>query len=102
MDEKGINHEQIPDQAKKARKLGMVTAAAGALSGKPAMVGLGISSAARTSMYSSFDKVRSVQRRKSRNLIKVNELLFKNQVYVRDEEFDFVYDYIKSHCPKVK
>ena len=102
MDEKGINHEQIPDQAKKARKLGMVTAAAGALSGKPAMVGLGISSAARTSMYSSFDKVRSVQRRKGRNLIKVNELLFKNQVYVRDEEFDFVYDYIKSHCPKVK
>ena len=53
-------------------------------------------------MYTSFDNVRSVQCHKHRNLIKVNERFFKNQVYVRDEDFDFVYEYIKSHCPKIK
>lgn len=102
MDEKGINHCQIKEQARKARKMGLITAAAGLATGNLTTAGVGLMSASRTSMYSSFDKVRSVQRRKGRNLIKVNELLFKNQVYVRDEEFDFVYDYIKSHCQKVK
>ena len=50
---------------------------------------------------SDFASVRSVQPYKSRNLIKVNELLSKNQVYVNAEYFDFVYDYIRSHCPKL-
>lgn len=102
MDEQCIIHEQIPEQAKKAQKLGMVTAAAGVLSGKPGMVGLGISSAARTSMSSDFASVRSVKARKWRNLIKVRELLSHNQIYVHDKDFEFVYNYIKSHSPRVK
>jgi hypothetical protein len=102
MDEKGINHSQIKEQAKKARKMGIITAAAGVATGNLTTAGIGAMSASRTSMYTSFDKVRSVQRRKHRNLIKVNELFFKNQVYVRDEDFDFVYEYIKSHCPQIK
>ena len=102
MDEQHITHSQIPSQAKKAQKLGMITAAAGALTGKPAMMGLGISSAARTSMSSDFSSVRSVKASKWRNLIKVREILSNNQVYARDEDFDFVYNYIKEHCPRVK
>lgn len=101
MDEHGIDHEQIPEQAKKARTLGMLTAAAGAATGKPGMVGLGVNAAARTSMSSSFSNVRSVKPYKSRDLIKVNERFSRNQVYVDKEHFDFVYEYICSHCPRV-
>lgn len=100
MDEHHI--AQILSQAKKAQAIGMITAAVGVLSGKPAMAGLGISTAARTDMSSNFSSVRSVKPYRHRNLIKVNELFFKNQVYVRDEDFDFVYEYIKSHCPRIK
>lgn len=102
MDEHGVNHEQIPEQAKKAQKIGAVTAVAGALAGKPGMMGLGISSAARTSMYSDFSSVRSVKRGRWGNVIKIREILSNNQVYARDEDFEFVYNYIKSHCPRVK
>ena len=46
--------------------------------------------------------VRKVKGVKRRNLIKVNEPFFFNQVYAEDEDFDFVFNYIRSHCPKVK
>lgn len=102
MDENGINHEQIPEQAKKARKLGMLTAGAGAAGGNLSSIGLGISVANRTSMYSDFKSVRSVKKGRWGHVIKIREILSNNQVYVRDEDFDFVYNYIKEHCPRVK
>ena len=102
MDENGINHEQIPEQAKKARKLGMLTAGAGAAGGSLSSIGLGISVANRTSMYSDFKRVRSVKKGRWGRVIKIREILSNNQVYVRDEDFDFVYNYIREHCPRVK
>ncbi len=102
MDENGVNHEQIPEQAKKARKLGMLTAGVGAGRGNLSMIGLGISVANRTSMYSDFKNVRSVKKGRWGNVIKIREILSNNQVYVRDEDFDFVYNYIREHCPRVK
>ena len=102
MDEKGVNHCQVNAQAMRARKMGIITAAAGVATGNLTTAGIGATSALRSSLYTSFNKVRSIQCSKHRNLIKVNELFFKNQVYVRDEDFDFVYEYIKSHCPQIK
>ena len=102
MDEHGVNHEQIPEQAKKAQKLGAITALAGAAAGRPGIVGMGINTAARTSMYSTFADVRSVKRGRWGNVIKIREILSNNQVYARDEDFDFVYNYIREHCPRVK
>ncbi len=101
MDENGVTHEQIAEQAKKAKKLGALTAAVGAGRGNLSMMGLGIHTAARTSMSSDFSIVRSVKPYKRRNVIKVREILSNNQVYARDEDFDFVYNYIKEHCPRV-
>ena len=102
MDENGVTHEQIAEQAKKARKLGMLTAAVGAGRGNLSMIGLGINVANRTSMSSEFKIVRSVKAYKRLNVIKIREILSNNQVYARDEDFDFVYNYIKDHCPRVK
>lgn len=102
MDEKGVLHRQIKSQVKKAQVMGWLTVLAGVRAGNLTTVGVGLNSATKTSSYSSFDHVRNVKAYRSRNLIKVNELLEKNQVYATDEDFDFVYDYIRSHCPNVK
>ena len=96
MDETGVTHTQIPAQAEKARRIGALTAAAGALSGKPGVAGAGMLSASRSSMRSDFAHVRTVRAYKKRSVIKVNERLFKNQVYADGEDFDFVLAYITS------
>ncbi|MBQ7669672.1 MAG: hypothetical protein IJS45_03000 [Clostridia bacterium] len=101
MDEKGINHAQIPAQAKKAKKLGRTAFAAGAASGRFGAMSAGIA-AQRTEMYSEFAKVKKIKAYRRRGLIKVNETLNHNQVYVFKEDFDFVLGYISERCPNAK
>lgn len=102
MDENGVLHEQIPEQAKKAKKLGAVVAAAGAIGGNIGRVGQGAMVAAHTSLASDFKVVRKVKPLKKLNTIKVSEPFAKNQIYTTPEDFDFVLNYILEHCPKVK
>ena len=99
MDEKGVNHKQTPKQAKKAKKLAKATALAGVGVGRFSAIGTGMS-AARTEMYSDFNSVRKVKAYPRRNLIKVNGVFSRNQVYAQKEDILFVRDYIISHCPK--
>lgn len=98
MDETGVNHKQIPAQAKKAKAIGAATMLAGMAAGRPTAVGIGLN-AQRTEMYSDFAKVRAVKACPRRHLIKVNGRLTRNQVYVPTEDFDFVRDYIIARCP---
>ena len=56
----------------------------------------------KTKSTSEFVHVRRVKARRRFNLIKVNQLFDKNQVYVADEDFDFVYNFIKSRCINAK
>ena len=97
MDENGVNHIQMPSQIKKAELIGLLTTLAGLAAGRPGVVGTGLLTAARTRMYSSFGAVKSVEAFPGRNLIKVNELLFKNQVYAEKEDYDFVLGFIRAH-----
>ncbi len=101
MDEDGINHKQMPNQAKKAKAVSSLTVLAGLFSGKVTTVGVGLN-AARSEMYSDFSKVQKVIADPDTNLIKVNELLSHNQIYTETEDFDFVLKYITSHCPNLK
>lgn len=102
MDENGIVHEQLPSQHKKAVKMGGSLASAGALAGSPGRIGQGLLIATHTSLASDFKVVRSIKPLRRWHTIKVNEPFAKNQVYTTPEDFDFVLDYIRSHCPKVK
>ena len=102
MDEDGISHTQMPRQYKKAQVLSAFTVLAGLASVKPSTVGAGILAATKNSSTSVFENVRKVKARRRLHVIKVNQLLNKNQVYVPDEDFDFVYDFIKSRCPHAK
>lgn len=102
MNEKEIAHIQIPRQFKKAEVMGFIAALAGAASGRPGLAGAGLLAATRQSSTSVFENVKKVKAYRRRNLIKVNQLLNKNQVYPPEGQFDFVYEYIKSHCPNAK
>lgn len=102
MDEKQVNCIQMPKSVKKAEAIGLITVLVGLAAKNPTTIGAGMLSASRSTSTSVFSNVRRVKARRRMNLIKVNQLLFKNQVYVPDEDYDFVYNHIKSHCPKAK
>ena len=99
MDEKKIVHQQMSRQVKKAQVLGALTALAGAAAGRAGAAGAGILSASRFSSTSVFADVRRITPCRKQNLIKVNQLLNKNRIYVCDEDFDFVYDFICQAKP---
>lgn len=102
MDEDGILHAQQNKQVKKAQLIGAITALAGAASGKPGAVGTGILAGTRTSMSSSFNSVKVIEAEPGSNLIRLNGVLERNQVYVEDEDFGFVLNFIVSHCPNAE
>ena len=102
MDEKEVVHKQLKSTIHKARTIGKLTAMAGAASGKPGMVGMGILAATRTSMTTTLSGVRRVIPCRRMNLIKVNQLLSRNRVYCADEDFDSVYQFLCDHCPNAK
>ena len=102
MDDKSVTHTPIESQVKKSRKLGWLTFFVGLFAKRPTTAGAGMLSMAKTSSTSEFEHVRHVRSRRLLHTIKVNQLLDRNQVYVPKEDYDFVLDYIKSHCPNLK
>lgn len=102
MDEEGVRHMQQDAQAQKGQIISYIVGMAGAVKGDPRLVGSGLLSSTRSEVYSEFAKVKSVKAVRRRHVIYVNEALFKNQVYVDDEQFDFVYRYITDRCPNAR
>ena len=100
MDENCIVHEQEAAQSKRAQKLGLLTALVGIFAKRPSTIGAGMLAVSRTTFTSDFPNVRRIKPRRALKLIKVNKLLERNQVYVPREDFDFVLDFIRRHCPK--
>ncbi len=101
MDETGIEHKQLDKQYKKAQVISALNVVMGVASGNPTQTGIGILST-RNSMSSDFSVVRSIKGSRLLRVIKVNAPLSKNQVYVDPEDYDFVFNYIVSHCPNAK
>lgn len=101
MDENGVTHRQIALQAEKAKKLGQTTVIGGAAAGSFTAVGAGIN-AQRTEMYSDFARVKKVKAYPRSNTIKVNAPFNHNQVYASKEDFEFIKDFIISHCGNLK
>ena len=100
MDNEGIDHTQIKtDKAKALELLALFVGGIAKSRGATASAAL---SASGGSLYSRFSKVKKVKAYPKKNLIRVNGTLIHNQVYVRDEDFDFVYQFIVDHCPNAK
>ena len=102
LDERQVVHQQMPRQVKKATVLGALTAMMGGAAGKPGVVGSGLLAASRSTLTSDFVDVTRLIPCRCHNLIKVSQLLSKNRVFVPDEDFDFVYNYLCQHCPRAK
>ena len=102
MDEDGIDHIQQQKQMKKAQVIGILTALAGGAAGNPGRTGQGLLIASHGSLSSRFSAVRRIKGYPRSQVIKVNSLFSKNQVYVPCEDYDFVWDYITSRCPGAK
>lgn len=102
LDEKEVVHQQMPRQVKKATVLGALTAMVGAAAGQPGVVGTGILSASRSTSTSVLAEVARIIPCRRLHLIKVNQLLNKNRIFVPDEDFDFVYDFLCQHCTKAQ
>ncbi|MBO4837972.1 MAG: hypothetical protein J5493_01200 [Lachnospiraceae bacterium] len=101
MGKNGFSHRQIAAQADKAQAISMLTTLAGLLAKNPTTMGVGLN-AARTEMTTDFSKVKSIQGFPRRGVIKVNETLEKNQIYVLPEDYDFVWNFVKENCPQAK
>ncbi|MCR5775273.1 MAG: hypothetical protein K6G42_09340 [Lachnospiraceae bacterium] len=102
MNDTGIKHIHIRSQFKKAQKIGLITAFIGGAAGNLTAAGAGLSASARDTSASTFANVKRVKAYRRRNLIKVDQLLNKNQVYAGEADFDFVYGYISSRCVNAK
>lgn len=100
MDERGVKHTQLPHQVKKAQVIGMLSVMAGAAAGNFTAMGSGLLAASRTSLYSEFGKVKSMEVLPDRNLIKLKEFGSWNQIYVDDENFVFVENYIRARMER--
>lgn len=96
MDENGISHTQI--KTDKAKILDSLTMMAGAATRNYSTMGAGMLSASGGSLYSNFLRVRVLKAYPKKHLIRVNGRFVHNQVYVDDEDFDFVWEFIRSHC----
>ena len=103
MDDKGILMEQQAKQAKKAEIIADLLVLAGALSGRVTTVGMGLSSARRTSMYSTFKGTKKLTAAAKKDLIKMDAPLDHNRIWCEDDEdYNFVWNYIKSRCEGAK
>ncbi len=97
LDEKGVIHQQHDSQAKKAELLSDLAIFAGALAANPTAVGIGINSR-RTMMETKFKNVHWIKVERGYDTIHVDT----NEVYVLQDDFDFVLYYIIEHCPKAE
>ena len=102
MTEDYVRHIQMPKQVKKAEAIGWLTILVGLAAKKPAMVGLGLNTTARSTMETELGNVSVLKFRRKRETIHVDLKLDKNQVYAKDADFDFVEQFLRDHCPKAK
>lgn len=96
MDDEKVRHIQMEKQFGKAEALGWLTVMAGLASGNLTAVGSGMLSATKNTSTSYFADVKQVKANRAMHVIRVNQLLNRNQIYAEDADFDFVLQYIQE------
>lgn len=102
LDEKEVVHQQMPHSAKKGQIIGDLAILAGLATGRIGTIGTGMLAKSRTSMTTTLSDVKRLTPCPRMNMIKVNETLSKNRVYVCKEDFFLVYNFLCEHCMNAK
>lgn len=102
LDSLGVRHIQMESQFKKNQVLAMITTLAGTLANSPSTAGAGLLAGSKSSSYSEFKQVKKIVSNQKRHVIYVNESLDHNQIYVNNEDFEAVKNYIIEHCDNAK
>lgn len=102
MDEQSITHQQMPSEVKKSQVIGAIGTLAGIATGNLTTAGASLLAASASTFRTEFRNVKKIKVVRKRNLIKVNEMLTKNRVYVSDEDYFFVLNFICQHCPQAR
>jgi len=102
MDEEGIVHKEIKHHVKREKALMWIGILAGLLAGSPGRVGATITAATHNSLSSTYARVKKVKAMKRYHCINVNGRFVRNRIFVEDDDFDFVFNYIASRCTNAK
>ncbi|MBR3730801.1 MAG: hypothetical protein IKN08_07815 [Bacteroidales bacterium] len=98
MDEETITHQQMDKGVKRTQLIAAINMMADDDMGSAALL-----AAAHSPFITPYRRVRKIKTHRRRHLIKVDELLTKNRIYVEDpEDYEFVLRYISERCPKAK
>ena len=98
MDEETITHQQMAKEVKRTQVIAAINMMVDDDNGSAALL-----AAAHSPFITPYRRVRKIKTHRRRHLIKVDELLTKNRIYVEDpEDYEFVLRYISERCPKAR
>ncbi|MBR3250197.1 MAG: hypothetical protein IKF80_00655 [Erysipelotrichaceae bacterium] len=96
MDEEGIRYWQPEEQAEKARNIAETSAIVGAATGNLGLAAAGAANSITDENKVNFDQVNFLGKSEAENMITMHTILMHHMIYVNDEDFDFVYNYISQ------
>ena len=92
----------MDQKVKRNKALLWIGVLAGLAAGKPGLVGSSILAHTHTSLSSTFERVKKVKAVRRHHCIFVNGRFVRNRIFVDDDDFQFVFDYIASRCVNAK
>ena len=100
MDDRSIMHTRMEKKVEREDLVEWLWAANEILDSRLLSTGLSIATASEASMETVFADVRKVTVSRKGKTITLRCRITRNQVYVDDEHFEFVKDFILERCPK--
>ncbi len=102
MDEKQIEHVRMEKQVTREELVDWLWQINEVLESDALGTFLGVRTEESTSLISEYEYVKKLRLIPKRNLISVKGPMTANQVYAEAEDLDFVWNYLKEHCPGAK
>ena len=100
MDDRSIMHTRMEKEVKREDLVEWLWAANEILDSRLLSTGLSIATASEASIETVFADVRKVTVSRKGKTITLRCRITRNQVYVPDDEFEFIRDFILERCPK--
>lgn len=102
MDENKVVYLSTPEEKKKVRNPAIASFLLSIAADDIGAAAAGAMLSASERFDSTYTDVKSIRTRRRRDLINVNNTLQKNTIYAAPHQYDFVLNYIVSHCPNAK